>query len=116
MGVDRKVSTRGGGARQVGDLCIVEDGSERSDALVSDSIAPETASEGQGVGTVREWGVGASMGAATKADTGRGFERQLAYSSTCSAELPLMPSASTAPPSGPRRLFPTLRARVRRRC
>ena len=56
MGVDRKVSTRGGGALQVGDLCLVEDGSERSDAPVSDSIVAETASEGQGVGTVREWG------------------------------------------------------------
>ena len=56
MGADRTVSARGGGALQVGDLCLVEDGSERSDALVSDSIATESASEGQGVGTVREWG------------------------------------------------------------
>ena len=46
MGVDRKVSTRGGGALQVGDLCLVEDGSKRSNALVSDAIASETASEG----------------------------------------------------------------------
>ena len=37
----------GGGAPQVSDLCLVEDGSERSDALVSKAVAIETASEGQ---------------------------------------------------------------------
>ena len=46
MGADRTVSARGGGALQVGDLCLVEDGSKRSNALVSDAIASETASEG----------------------------------------------------------------------
>ena len=38
MGIDRKVSSRGGDALQVGDLCLMEDGSERSDSLVSDAI------------------------------------------------------------------------------
>ena len=35
------------GAAQVGDLCLLEDGSECSDALVSDVVRFETASEGQ---------------------------------------------------------------------
>ena len=38
----------GGGALEVGDLCLVEDGSERGGALVSDLVAFETASEGWG--------------------------------------------------------------------
>ena len=45
-GVDRKANIRGG-ALEVGDVCLVEDGSERSDALVTDVVAFETASEGQ---------------------------------------------------------------------
>eukprot|EP00964_Phaeocystis_antarctica_P051171 scaffold29846_cov45-Phaeocystis_antarctica.AAC.3 len=32
----------GGGALEVGDLCLLEDGSERSDALVSDLVPSET--------------------------------------------------------------------------
>ena len=36
----------GGGALEVGDLCLLEDSSERSDALVSDVAASETASKG----------------------------------------------------------------------
>ena len=35
------------GAAQVGDLCLLEDGSECSDAVVSDVGLFETASEGQ---------------------------------------------------------------------
>jgi len=38
----------GGGALEVGDLCLVEDDSERGGALVSDLVAFETASEGWG--------------------------------------------------------------------
>ena len=38
----------GGGAPEVGDHRLVEDGSERNGALVSDVVASETASEGQG--------------------------------------------------------------------
>ena len=36
-----------GGALEVGDLRLLEDGSERSDALVSNVVLSETASEGQ---------------------------------------------------------------------
>ena len=42
----RKRTLWGGGALEIGDLRLLEDGSERSDALVSDAIASETASEG----------------------------------------------------------------------
>ena len=38
----------GTSAPQVGDHRLVEDGSERNGALVSDVVASETASEGQG--------------------------------------------------------------------
>ena len=34
-------------ALEVGDVCLVENGSERSDALHSHAVASETASEGQ---------------------------------------------------------------------
>ena len=49
----QKQTLWGGGALEVGNLCLVEDGSERSDALVSDVVVPETASEGR-METVRE--------------------------------------------------------------
>ena len=55
----------GGGALEVGDLRLVEDGSERSDALASKVVASETASEGQDGNSER---VGVSMGADTKAN------------------------------------------------
>jgi hypothetical protein len=38
----------GGGAPQVGDLRLLEDGGERGGALVSDVVGSETASEGWG--------------------------------------------------------------------
>ena len=47
MGGDTKANTRGRGALEVGDLRLLEDGSERSGALVSDVVASETESEGQ---------------------------------------------------------------------
>ena len=46
--------TLGGGALEVGDVCLVEDGSEREGALGSDAIAFKTASEGQDGRQVRE--------------------------------------------------------------
>ena len=55
-----------GGALEVGDLRLFEDGSERSDALVTDVVVPETASDGQDGNGER---VGVSMGADTKANT-----------------------------------------------
>ena len=44
----RKQTFWGGGALEVGDLCILEDGSERGGALDSDGIALETARDGWG--------------------------------------------------------------------
>ena len=46
-GADRKENTLwGGGALEVGDLCLLEDGSERGGALASNLILSETVSEG----------------------------------------------------------------------
>jgi hypothetical protein len=56
----------GGGALQVGDLCLAEDGGECSGALGSNVVAVKTAREGQGGNDER---VGVSMGADRKADT-----------------------------------------------
>ena len=51
------------------------------------------------------------MGADRKANTrGLWFERQAAYSSDCSVELPLRPLARVAAPLGPRLFFRRLRA------
>ena len=55
---------------------------------------------GMGGGTEGE-GRCVSAGADTKRTLRSWFERQAAYLSDCSVELPLRPSASTAPPSGP---------------
>ena len=47
MGAETKAKHFGGGsALEVGDLRLVEDGSQRSGALGSDVVASETASEG----------------------------------------------------------------------
>ena len=49
MGADTKANTFGGGvALQVGDVCLVEDGSKRNDALGSDVVPTKTASRGAG--------------------------------------------------------------------
>ena len=56
----------GGGALEFLDLCLLEDGGERGDALGSDVVAPNTASEGQDGNDER---VGVSMGADRKANT-----------------------------------------------
>ena len=45
----------GDGPPQVGDLRLLEDGSERGGALVSDRVVSETASEGLGARMVREY-------------------------------------------------------------
>ena len=48
MGADTKANTLwGNGAPEVGDLCLLEDGSERGGALVSDVVASETVGEGR---------------------------------------------------------------------
>ena len=46
MGADTKATTFGGsGALEVGDHRLLEDGSERGGALVSDVVVPDTARE-----------------------------------------------------------------------
>jgi hypothetical protein len=65
-GADTKANTRGGGALEVGDLRLLEDGRERGGALLSDVVVRDTASEGQdGIGET----VGVSTGADRKANT-----------------------------------------------
>ena len=54
----------GGGLPQGGDLRLLEDGGERGDALDSDAVVPDTASEGAGWNGER---VGVSTGADTNA-------------------------------------------------
>ena len=54
-GVDTKANaSRGSGALEVGDLCLVEDGSERSGALGSYFVASETVRARVRIGTARE--------------------------------------------------------------
>jgi len=43
MGADTKANVSGGGTLEFGDLCLVEDGSNRSGTLLSDVVAGETA-------------------------------------------------------------------------
>ena len=73
MGADTRANTAsGGGAPQVGDLRLLEDGGERGGALGSDAVASETASEGWGGDGER---VGVSMGVDTFTNTiGSRFE------------------------------------------
>ena len=47
MGVTQKQTLRGGGALEVGDLRLIEDGSKRSGALGSDGADTETVREGK---------------------------------------------------------------------
>ena len=46
-GLTQKRTLAGGGALQVGDLRLLEDGGERGGALVSDAVVSQTTSEGQ---------------------------------------------------------------------
>ena len=46
MSADTQASTRGRGALEIGDLCLLEDSSERGGALDSDVIVRETARGG----------------------------------------------------------------------
>ena len=79
----------GGGALELSDPRLLEDGGERGDALGSDVVAPNTASEGQDGNDER---VGVSMGADTKANI-----REAAHLSEVTA-LPLSPSHSLVIP------------------
>ena len=86
----QKQTLWGGGAPQVGDLRLLEDGRERRDALVSDAVVSETASEGWGGDGER---VDVSMGSDRKAKA-----RPKAHLSEVT-ELPLSPSHSLVMPS-----------------
>ena len=63
---DKRAILWGGGALEVGDLRLLEDGSERGGALGSDVVARNTANEGQDGNGER---VGVSTGADIKANT-----------------------------------------------
>ena len=80
----------GGGALQLGDLRLLEAGSERSGALSSDFVASETVSEGWSGDGER---VGVSMGSDRKAKA----RRKVHLSEV--TELPLSPSHSLVMPS-----------------
>ena len=96
MGADTKANTRGGGALERGDSRLFEDGSERGGALGSELVVTETVNKGRSEDGRR---VSVSTGADRKANTReRWFERQAAYSSDCSVELRLRPSARAAAP------------------
>ena len=79
MGADTKANTNlwGAAALKVGDLCLLEDGSECSSALGSDAIVEETASEGCGMANGERVGVSTALtGKQTLAVAAR-FERGL---------------------------------------
>ena len=65
-GADTTANTRGGGAHQLGDLCLLEDGGERGDALGSDAVVQETVNERRDEDGER---AAMSRGADTKAHT-----------------------------------------------
>ena len=65
MGADIKANTRGGGALELGDSRLFEDGSERGGALVSDVVASEPVNERWSGDGERS---GVSRGADTKAN------------------------------------------------
>ena len=61
-----KRTLRGGGALELLDLRLFEDGGERGGALGSDAVEPDTARDGRNGNSER---LGVSMGADTKANT-----------------------------------------------
>ena len=91
----RKRTLWGGGVLEIGYLRLLEDGSKRSGALGFDAVASETASEGQDGNGEK---VGMSTGADTNANTRSRLEHGTAYLSDRIVELPLRPSAKSAPP------------------
>ena len=99
-----------GGALEVGDHSLLEDGSEHGGALPSDVVLLDTARDGWGH-SVRGQLCPVCQWALTQKQTtlGSWFERRATYCSDRSVELPLRPSAIAAPPSGPSWLAPRLR-------
>ena len=98
--------TLGGGVLQVGDLGLLEDGSELGDALVSDPVVANTAKERQSGDGER---AGVSAGADTRANT-RGRFEVVAYSSF-SIFVSLRIAASLVTPSSPMPLTERLQRR-----
>ena len=101
----QKRTLSGGGALEDGDHSLLEDGGKRGGALGPDVVAIEAAKHGGGWDGERQ---GVSMGADTKANAL--VRERPAYSSDCSVELPLRPSARAAAPLGPSSLSCRLRA------
>ena len=106
MGADTKANMWGGGAPEAGDLRLLEDGSESGGALVSDVVAPNTASEGQDGNGER---VRVSMWALTQKRTLRGAAAHLSEVIFVS----LRAAASAEAPSSPMPLYAILQARGR---
>ena len=91
MGADGKTNTQDGGALELGDTRLLEDGSERGDPLDSDVVPPDAVSEGQDGNGER---VGVSTGADTKANSSGA-----AVHLSDVTQLPLSPSHSLVMPS-----------------
>ena len=116
MGADKNASDRGGGALERGHGAPFEPLAQLGDALggvgaVAFAVDAAELVVGQAATGKEVVSRGADTGNQTLESR---FERRVAYSSDRSVELPLMPSARAAPPSGPSRLPCRLRARERR--
>ena len=73
-GPDTKRTLGIGGALEVGDICLLEDGSECGGTLVSDAVAVETVPREDGDGERAS----VSTGSDTKANSGRGDQDAVA--------------------------------------
>ena len=91
-GTDTKCEHSGGGALQIGDLRLLEDGGERSGPLGSDVVAAETASDGQSEDGER---AGMSTGIDGKANT-RGVKAHLSEDRSDDAPLERIAECSDA--------------------
>ena len=100
----RKRTLWGGGALELGDLRLLEDGSERGSALGSDTVASETARQGRMGNGER---IGVSMGIDTNANIQAAAHPRLMI---C---VSLRMAASAVAPSAPMSLAPRLCARGR---
>ena len=120
MGADRKVNTLGRGALQRSHNAALEPFAQLGDACCSVGAAPLGVEAAELVASQTAKGRGGvSMGVDSRL-TAEGrtlaswFKRRAAYSSECSVELPLRPSARAAPPSRPSLLFLRQRGRKQR--
>ena len=110
-GADKQASTWGVGAPQRGHGAPLEPLADLGDALRSVGAGPPQGVITKPVIVQAAMGRVVSMGADRKANTqALWFERQTAYSSDCSVELPLRPSTRAAAALGPRLWLEILRA------